>query len=65
MLKIIQNIPDISTFPLTYVFEHMKLQHKPDTLWMEFGVASGNTINYISQFTQLYKIYFKYTQKLY
>ena len=29
----------------------MKLQHKPDTLWLEFGVASGHTINYISSFT--------------
>jgi len=29
----------------------MKLRHKPDTLWLEFGVASGNTINYISKFT--------------
>lgn len=51
MLKIIENIPDIKTYPLKYVFEIMKLQHKPDTLWLEFGVASGNTINYISQFT--------------
>ena len=30
----------------------MKLKHKPDTLWLEFGVASGRTINYISQFTK-------------
>jgi hypothetical protein len=29
----------------------MKLQHKPNTLWLEFGVASGQTINYISKFT--------------
>ena len=40
-----------NTYPLTYVFENMKLQHKPNTLWLEFGVASGNTINYISKFT--------------
>lgn len=51
MLSIIQNIPNINTYPLTYVFETMKLQHKPDTLWLEFGVASGKTINYISKFT--------------
>ena len=51
MLSIISTIPNIQTFPLTYVFEHMKLQHKPDTLWLEFGVATGNTINYISKFT--------------
>ena len=51
MLSIIQNIPNVNTYPLTYVFENMKLQHKSNTLWLEFGVASGNTINYISKFT--------------
>lgn len=51
MLNIIQNIPNVNTYPLTYVFEHMGLKHKPNTLWLEFGVASGNTINYISKFT--------------
>jgi len=30
----------------------MKLQHKPNTLWLEFGVASGRTVNYISGFTK-------------
>ena len=52
MLSIIQNIPNVKTYPLTYVFDHMKLQHKPNTVWLEFGVASGNTINYISTFTK-------------
>jgi len=52
MLSIIENIPNVHTYPLTYVFEIMNLQHKPNTLWMEFGVASGNTINYISKFTK-------------
>jgi hypothetical protein len=52
MLSIIQNIPNIHTYPLTYVFEKMKLEHKQDTLWLEFGVASGKTINYISIFTK-------------
>jgi hypothetical protein len=51
MLNIIKNIPNVNTYPLIYVFEHLKLQHKPNTLWLEFGVASGNTINYISKFT--------------
>ena len=51
MLNIIQNIPNINTYPLTFIFENMNLQHKPNTLWLEFGVASGNTINYISKFT--------------
>lgn len=52
MLSIIQNIPNVNTYPLTYVFENMNYQHKPDTLWLEFGVASGKTINYISKFTK-------------
>jgi len=30
----------------------MKLQHKPNTLWLEFGVADGKTVNYISRFTK-------------
>jgi hypothetical protein len=52
MLSIIQNIPNIKTYPLGYVFQQMKLEHKPDTLWLEFGVASGTTINFISKFTK-------------
>jgi hypothetical protein len=51
MLSFIQSIPNINTYPLKYVFEHMKLQHMPNTLWLEFGVGSGDTINYISKFT--------------
>ena len=54
MLSIIQNIPNIKTYPLKHIFETMKLQHKPDTLWLEFGVFSGNTVNYISNFTNDY-----------
>ena len=51
MLSILQNIPDLKKYPLQYVFENLNLKHKPDTLWLEFGVADGNSINYISQFT--------------
>jgi hypothetical protein len=51
MLNILKNIPDIKTHPLKYVFEIMKLKHKSNTLWLEFGVATGNSINYISKFT--------------
>ena len=52
MLDIIQNIPDVGVYPLTYVFEHMQLKHNTNTLWLEFGVASGRTVNYISRFTE-------------
>lgn len=51
MLSIIENIPNIQTYPLKFVFETMKMVHKPNTLWLEFGVASGKSINYISGFT--------------
>lgn len=56
MLSIIQNIPNINTYSLTYIFEKLKLQYKPNTLWLEFDVASSNTINYISKFTNNNKI---------
>lgn len=52
MIDIIQNIPDVGVYPLTYVFEHMQLKRNTNTLWLEFGVASGRTINYISKFTE-------------
>jgi hypothetical protein len=51
VVSTIQNIPDIKIFPLIYVFDGLRYQHKPDTLWLEFGVFSGTTINYISRFT--------------
>lgn len=52
MLRILETIPNINKYTLFYLFEDMKLAHKPNTLWLEFGVASGNTINYISGFTK-------------
>ena len=52
MLRIIEDIPNFKTYPIRYVFEKMKLQHKPNTLWMEFGVATGRTVNFISKFTE-------------
>ena len=50
-LQIIKNIPNVNMYPLHYIFERIKLKHKENTLWIEFGVASGGTINYISKFT--------------
>lgn len=52
MLNIIQNIPNLKKNPLDYVFEDINLQHDQNTLWLEFGVHSGRTINYISKFTK-------------
>ena len=49
--RIIENIPDLDVNCLTYVFEKLKLKHEPSTLWLEFGVFGGKTINYISRFT--------------
>ena len=44
-------IPTLTTYPLVHVLETMKLKHKPNTLWVELGVANGNSLNYISKFT--------------
>ena len=52
MTDMIKNIPNLKKNPLAYVFEDMKLKHKKNTLWLEFGVHSGKTINFISQFTK-------------
>ena len=51
MKKLLINLPNINRYPLEYVFENLKLTHKKDTLWLEFGVATGTTINYFSNFT--------------
>ena len=45
-------IPNIGTSPLKYVFEELKLEHRENELWLEFGVASGYTINMISKFSK-------------
>lgn len=51
MEEIARDIRHLGTRPLWFVFETMRLQHEKDTLWLEFGVATGDTINYISRFT--------------
>lgn len=51
---IIVNISNIKTYPLEYIFKKLTFTHKPNTLWLEFGVASGKIINYISKFTNDY-----------
>ncbi len=51
LYQLIQKIPNLRKDPLKYVFEDYELRHKENTLWLEFGVATGRTINYISFFT--------------
>lgn len=46
-----ENIPDINKYALHYVFENLQIKLQENSLWLEFGVYSGNTINYISKFT--------------
>ena len=50
MESFLTGIPDIQKYPLHYIFEDLKHQ-QGDTLWLEFGVATGRTINYFSKFT--------------
>jgi len=52
----IRNIPPVNCTLLQYILEVIKYQHKENTLWLEFGVNSGSTINYISNFTK-YNVY--------
>jgi hypothetical protein len=52
MESILEGIPDVGKYPLHYIFEDLKLVPTADTLWLEFGVATGRTINYFSQFTK-------------
>jgi hypothetical protein len=56
MLRLISDIPNMNMNPLVFIFEGIRFYHVPDTLWLEFGVASGYSINYISKFTP-YKVY--------
>lgn len=51
MISILNNLKPLPTNCLQYVFESMKLRKDKDSLWLEFGVFTGRTINYISQFT--------------
>jgi hypothetical protein len=51
MRNLLVDAPSLIKRPLFYVFEDLKLSHKENTLWLEFGVYRGGTINYISQFT--------------
>lgn len=50
--SIIRDIPNINKPVLQYIFEDLKIEHKKNTLWLEFGVFSGRSINYISKFTE-------------
>ena len=52
MNELCRDIPNLNKNPLHYVFENIGLQHREDTLWLEFGVYNGETINYISRFTR-------------
>jgi len=49
--SILSGIPNVKKNPLNYVFEDLKFRQESSTLWLEFGVYSGGTINYLSQFT--------------
>ena len=50
--KLAKNIPNLNKNPLLYIFEDIKLKNKENTIWLEFGVQTGSTINKISKFTK-------------
>lgn len=48
-----QNIPTLSKYILEYVMVDLNLsEQKDNSLWLEFGVYKGNTINFISKYTE-------------
>ena len=47
----IEEIPNINKYALKYIFEDLQIKCN-NSLWLEFGVYSGSTINYFSQFTK-------------
>lgn len=47
----LHNIPKIDQQPLKYIMEVLKIQKDKNDLWLEFGTGWGESINYISQFT--------------
>lgn len=51
-----ENIPEIRYPPLKWIFGKYKLRHMKDTLWLEFGVFKGISINHIAQFSD-HKVY--------
>jgi hypothetical protein len=51
MRVMINTIPNVRKNPLLYVFEDLNIQHDLNTIWFEFGVYKGTTINYFSKFT--------------
>jgi hypothetical protein len=47
----IKQIKKLEVSSLKHIFENLRVEHTPGTLWLEFGVFSGESINYISNFT--------------
>lgn len=52
LLEFIRPIPDIQKNPLDYVLEQLQTKKEKDSLWLEFGVYKGTSINHISTYTQ-------------
>lgn len=50
MIDFIKGIPDVGQDPLTYCLEQLST-HQDNTLWLEFGVYTGTTINKIATYT--------------
>lgn len=48
----LKNIPSLNKEPLKYVMEDILPEQELNDLWLEFGVYTGTSINYISTFTK-------------
>lgn len=48
----VNNIPKLPKYILQYIMEDLDLSKEvDDSLWLEFGVYNGNSINYLAKFT--------------
>ncbi len=50
LTDILVEIPDLGKEPIVHIFEDLKIEQN-NTLFLEFGVYKGDSINYISRFT--------------
>merc|ERR1712150_35443 len=48
-------IPDLKGDPLDFVLNHDLVIHKENSMWLEFGVFQGRTINQVAKYAQYMK----------
>lgn len=57
MFNLLKEIPFVNQGALKYVVEHIKPKTGRNDLWLEFGVKSGRTVNYMASHTNNRPVY--------